>query len=175
MKYLKRFNESIDVDDIINDCKYILSGLIDNNEKVLVSSSKTCSNSDPELCSKKLIEYIFIDIESDKYIKFNEYETEFEELLVFLESYGYKLDKDSFVINNTWDPIEKCSYCEYVNTMINPKIKYYDESGECGNCGRKSHIENFLDDRHMISEGDINYFIKHKYWVEEVHLIFKKK
>jgi hypothetical protein len=162
MKYLKKFNESIDVDDIINDCKYILSGLSDNNNKVFVSINDSS---------------LFIDIESeyDNYIKFNEYEIEFEELLVFLESYGYKLTKDSFVTNDTWDPIEKCPDCEYVNTMINPKIKYYDETGECGECGCKSHMEYFLDNRHNISEGDINYFIKHKYWVEEIHLIFKKK
>lgn len=59
--------------------------------------------------------------------------------------------------------------------MINPKIKFYDEMGKCNNCGFESSIDSFLDFRHKITESDLHYFIKENYWLEEIHLIFKKK
>ena len=179
MSYLVRFNESISKEiynTLISDCEYILSELVDNKNSVVVTidNSYRCL---PSLMCKSKKRYLFIDIDSDNsnYIKLNEYEEEFNQLLSYLSSNGYKLRTDSYVTNDSWDPIEKCPECGYENTMINPKIKFYDETGECGNCDRESDMEYFLLYSHNISESDINYFIKHKYWVEEMHLIFEEK
>jgi hypothetical protein len=163
MRYLKKFNESID-NQLIEDCKYILSELSDKG--ILVNAT---------MYEKGL----FIDIESksnsdNDYIKLNEYQLDFEHLLSFLKSNGYQFQKDSYVTNDTWDYIERCSKCDYVNTIVNPKIKFYEERGKCNNCGYKSYIYDFLDEKHKIDEGDLHYFIKDNYWVGSMSLHFKR-
>ena len=93
MKYLRRFNESID-NQLEEDCKYILSEMSDKGVIVIVNNNKSG---------------LYIELESrtnsdNDYIKLKEYKLDFEHLLSFLKSNGYVLQKDSYVINDTWDP-----------------------------------------------------------------------
>lgn len=164
MKYLRRFNESID-NQLEEDCKYILSELSDKGFIVIISQDENI---------------LLIDIESrtnsdDDYIKLKEYKLDFEHLLSFLKSNGYVLQKDSYVTNDTWDPIESCPNCGYVNTMINPKINFYGETAECGGCGYKSNMDEFLEHGYKIDEKELNYYIDHNYWVSGMYLHFKRE
>lgn len=162
MKYLRRFNESID-NQLEEDCKYILSELSDKGVIVIVNNNKIG---------------LYIELESrtnsdNDYIKLKEYKLDFEHLLSFLKSNGYVLQKDSYVTNDTWDPIERCPNCGYVNTMINPKINFHDETAECGACEYKSNMYEFLEHEHKIDEKELNYYINQNYWVSGMYLYFK--
>jgi hypothetical protein len=161
MRYLKNFNESVD-SQLVDDCKYILSELSDKgilvdatmNEKGLSIDIESISNSDND------------------YIKLNEYKLEFEHLLSFLESYGYKLQKDSYVTNDTWDPNVFCPNCGNDNT--DDIIGGEDYKTKCYHCDYESSSDQFLDFRHKIDEGDLHYFIKDNYWVGSMSLYFKR-
>lgn len=159
MKYLKKFNESIDFESIISDCEYILSELGDNNNIVGVSVDKN---------------YLFIDIESkyNVFIKLKEYELEFNHLLSFLKSNDYKLQNGSYVNNDTWDPVVFCPNCNTTND--DDIIGDNDYKTKCYQCDYESSSDEFLDFRHMITESDLYYFIKENYWVQYIHLIFRR-
>jgi hypothetical protein len=169
MRYLKKFNESID-NQLIEDCKYILSELSDKG--ILVNATMDEKG-------------LFIDIESksnsdNDYIKLNEYQLEFEHLLSFLESYGYKESAGetrwdgpySYVTNDTWDPNVFCPNCGNDNT--DDIIGGEDYKTKCYHCDYESSSDQFLDFRHKIDEGDLHYFIKDNYWVESMSLYFKR-
>jgi len=161
MRYLKKFNESID-NQLIEDCKYILSELSDKG--ILVNATMDEKG-------------LFIDIESksnsdNDYIKLNEYKLEFEHLLSFLKSNGYQLQKDSYVTNDTWDPNVFCPNCDNDNT--DDIIGGEDYKTKCYHCDYESSSDEFLDFRHKIDEGDLHYFIKDNYWVGSMSLYFKR-
>lgn len=164
MKYLRRFNESID-NQLEEDCKYILSELSDKGVIVIVNNHKVG---------------LYIELESrtnsdNDYIKLKEYKLDFEHLLSFLKSNGYVLQKDSYVTNDTWHTIERCPKCDYVNTMINPKINFYGETAECRACGHKSNMDEFLEHGYKIDEKELNYYIDNNYWVSSMYLHFKRE
>ena len=158
MKYLKRFNESA-TNEITNDCKDILIDFTDNGYFI-----------DSYLRSNTLIVEIGDEL---KMIKLHEFEESLERLLYFLSSEGYSLTGKSYVQNDNWEANTQCPECGSESIVT---IDTGDEFlSTCKKCGYSDDNSNFLDFRHRVNESDIKYFVKHKYWVQYMYLVFEKK
>ena len=159
MRYLKRFNESA-TNEIVNDCKDILIDFTDNGYFI-----------DSYLKSNTLI--VEIGERESKMIKLQDFGEPLERLFYYLSSEGYSLTGKSYVQNDNWDANTQCPECGSESIVT---IDTGDEFlSTCKKCGYSDDNSNFLDFRHRVDESDIKYFVKHKYWVQYMYLVFEKK
>jgi len=156
VKYLSRFNESFDFSNIIEECEYILLDLTDDKSGVGV-----------EIRSSGDRFYISIFNNYDV-IKLREHSNSFKRLLKFLKLNEFKLMSNSYVTNDSWDPIHVCPVCYSDNIE-----SIDDEEGKCLSCKSVSDIIEFVSFRHYMTESEFNYFIDNNYWVEDIQLNFK--
>lgn len=158
MRYLKRFNESA-TNEIVNDCKDILIDFTDNGYFI-----------DSYLKSNTLVVEIGDEL---KMIKLQDFGEPLERLFYYLSSEGYSLTGKSYVQNDNWDANTQCPECGSESIVT---IDTGDEFlSTCKKCGYSDNNSNFLDFRHRVDESDIKYFVKHKYWVQYMYLVFEKK
>jgi hypothetical protein len=112
---------------------------------------------------------IEIGEESQQMIKLHEYELIFKHLFSYLGDMGYKIESNiSYVTNNTWDYRILCPNCGSDRIIPN-------DIGQCEKCDFTDDLSKFnMDDTHTVSQGDLEYFIKNKYWVQFMYFYLKK-
>ena len=112
---------------------------------------------------------IEIGLDSLNHIKLNEFESEFNHLLSYLDSEGFVFSKESFVENDSWDPYLVCPECKSTdiydsNTIIT-----------CPSCYSTFDMSDFHSSQHPIeNKSDFISMISSKYWVQFISLEFEK-
>jgi predicted RNA-binding Zn-ribbon protein involved in translation (DUF1610 family) len=118
---------------------------------------------------------IEIGEESGKMIKLHEYESVFEHLFSYLGDMGYKIESNiSYVTNDTWDYRVLCPNCGS-DRIAHEYSRHRYDVGQCEKCDFTDDLSGFsMDDTNPISQGDLEFFIKNKYWVQYIYLILGK-
>lgn len=149
MKHLSNFKlfES-NIESTINDVSDILLEFNDNGIEVDILNK-----------SKSFIIMIG-DEGSSKYIKFEDYKETLNHLLLYLKESGFVISK-GYLTNDTWDADIICPECNSLDVYIESS-----DSGVCNNC--KVHLDSFefYSDEHPFNLGDLEYFIRNKYWCQ---------
>lgn len=161
MKWLRRFNESVN-NDKIRIIKDLLLEFTDNGISIEVTDND---------------DYIIIGI-GDPYhesemIKLNDYEMELNNLIDWAKSEDLEFikldDLGSYVLNSKWDPDLICPECG--SNLIGPK-KENNFEFVCLSCNHKDDLYSFTSNQHPIDLGDLIYFIKNKYWVQYLEICY---
>ena len=171
MKYLKRFNESTsEFNNIISECKDILLELSDKDIKYRVFGFKG---------AKILNEETFVDVVKvelgDQYntIKLKGMDLMFEHLFSYIESEGFKLGKNSYYENSSWEYHEACPECD--SQSITPPDNLQSMVGwKCNKCKHEGHQDDFQRPEHPITKADLFWSIKQNYYVQFMSLSFYK-
>lgn len=167
MRYLKRFNES-STDNIISECKDILLELSDKDIKYRVYGFKG---------AKILNEETFVDVirvelgDQWETFKLQDMDLMFEHLFSYLESEGFKLGKDSYFENSSWDNHEACPQCDS-QSITPPNDLRSMEGWKCDKCGHEGHQDDFQRPEHPITKSDLFWGIKENYHVQFMYLVF---
>ena len=180
MKYLRKFNESDNYNNltnIINECKDILIELEHEGIKYNVYGFEGGTPS-----------YNRIKIEigdESEIIKLRGYELMFEHLFSYLESEKFVLDRnDSFYEKDGWDAYEACPECQSTNVS---SISREDEPNtfitwsngnnefECVKCKHIGCQEDFQTPEYPINKGELMYSIKNNYYIDFMLLSFHHK
>lgn len=172
MKYLKRFNESNQyLETIRKNCEDILLIFPDNDFRCKIQSIDNVRH------RFDLKEQIFIEIgDYNKIIMLNDFDSELNHLLDYLEDEGFKLsDYMSFVTNHNWEPAIVCPQCGAKDKVSNYQdSETGDDSYFCNECGYDTDYEHFTTPQHTIDEGELKYMIKDNYYVEFISMLFER-
>lgn len=167
MKYLflfEGFNYQ-KLSDVRANCNEILFEFSDRNIKYELWGFEGVRKGDD---IKDLIR-IEIGLDSLNHIKLNEFESEFNHLLSYLESEGFVFSKESFVENDSWDPYLICPECK--NTDIDDRNTIIT----CPSCYSTFDMSDFHSGQHPIeNKSDFIYMISSKYWVQFMSLEFER-
>lgn len=168
MRYIKKFKESVisEISEILIDCK-----------EILIDFTDMCHFVDVRLKTDSIIVEIGDELSRrylpTKMIKLQEFEETLDHLFNYLSSKGYSLASNSHVINNNWESLILCPDCGSKNIK-----KWYDGDdylATCNKCRHESDEADFYTQEHPVTESDIRHFIRDKYWVQCVYLVFEKK
>jgi ribosomal protein L37AE/L43A len=170
MKYLKKFNESsLDFINIIGECKDILLELSDKDIKYKVYGHES---------AKILGKEVFRDIirveigDESTIIKMIGMDLMFEHLFSYMESEGFKLNKDSYYENDSWEYYEACPECNSEN------IKSPDdesmEGWKCNKCGHEGYVDDFQRPEHPLDKSDLFWATKSNYHIQFMLLEFHR-
>lgn len=172
MKYLKTYSKLLEsnyqqLSDIRSNCNEILFEFSDKGIKYNLWGYEGVHN------DGDIKDIIRIEIGDErKYIKLNEFESEFNHLLSYLESEGFVFTKRSFVENDNWDPYLKCPNCD--NDDIDQEIVISGETYTC-KCGYKGDVSDFGNLEHYVEDkSDFISMILSKYWAQFISLEFEK-
>lgn len=163
MKYLKSFNESTYqyLSDVRNNCNDILLELNDKGIKYEIYGFEGGLGS------------IRIEIGDErKTVKLKEFELELEHLLSYLKAEGFKLGKNSYCMNDSWDNYECCPECDSVDLTL-PNLNTMN-GWICNKCKHKGNQEEFQTTDHPLTMNDLKWYIKKNYYVQFMSLAFVK-
>ena len=166
MKYLKRFNES-NTDNIISECKDILLELSDKDIKYRVYGFNGSENG-------KLVDVVRIELgDQSKSFKLQDMDLMFEHLFSYIESEGFKLGKDSYFENSSWDLYEACPECDS-ESVTPPNNLHSMEGWKCDKCGHEGHQDDFQRPEHPVTKKELFWGIKENYHIHFMSLSFYK-
>ena len=170
MRYIKRFNESSNIDNIISECKDILLEVSDKDIKYRVYGFKG---------AKVLNEETFVDVIrvelGDQYntFKIGDMGLMFEHLFSYLESEGFSLGKNSYFENSNWEYHEACPECDSEDVRP-PDDLHSMEGWMCNKCKYGGHQDEFQRPEHPITKGNLFWAIKENYHLQFMSLSFYK-
>ena len=162
MKYLMKFNESLE--DIVQDCKYILIDLADDGieyDTYISKSTRWGVSSDN----------IIIEIgDNEKFIELKKYVDNFNHLFDHLESLGYVLSKSSYYRGDSWDYHESCPECNLTGNII----MIDSDNLKCNNCGYEGLLGEFSSPDHPLNKSELMWSAKVGDKPTLMYLEFKK-
>ena len=176
MKYLKGFNESTHyqyLSDVRNNCKDILLELNDRGTKYEIYGFEGVQMGSRHSKDSYVADLVRIEIGDErKTVKLKEFELELDHLLSYLKEEGFKLGKDSYCENDTWDNYEVCPECGSVDLTL-PDLNTMN-GWVCNKCKHEGHQEDFQDTQHPLTLRDLSWYIKQNYYVQFMSLSFYK-
>lgn len=173
MKYLKRF-ESVNstsykyLSEVNRNCTDILLELDDKGiiYNIYGSEGVQMGRHKP---GSYIADMITIEIGDDfKTVKLKEFELELEHLLSYLDGEGFKLNSNSYCMNDTWDYHESCPECDSVS------IEELDDYWSCSKCDYKGQLDDFRAPEHPLTMSDLKWYIKNNYYIQFMCLRFIK-
>lgn len=171
MKHLKRFNESTsEFNNIIGECKDILLELGDKDINYRVYGYQG---------AKIFNEETFVDVVrvelGDEYntVKLKGMDLMFEHLFSYMESEGFKLGKNSYYQNDTWEYYEACPECDSQSISPPNDLKSMD-GWKCNKCKHEGHQDDFQRPEHPLTKADLFWSIKQNYYIQFMSLSFYK-
>jgi hypothetical protein len=163
MKWLKRFNESNNYDDIIKNIKDILLELSDNEINVNVYNIGSC--------------YIILKIgdEYGKFIELQRYEMELVNLIDYMSGEKFEISGKSYVLNERWKSENlKCYDCGRNKYNIREvDFKYGEKYYECVYCRKKQSEYFFIDKNHYINNDLFLSLINKNKKVRYIEIIYQ--